>query len=346
MPLKKFLRNNEEDLINQVVNYNSDQVRKVVSIDEKQIQVSFQLDISPKQMIGKASMDLSAIEQIKEEEGKASRESLKNKFIESNNDDLNTHNMLSGNAVLRYADHQVDQNNLNMLPFSMHESKNNTGEPPSRGSKISETDTQKLAKELYNSHQEFNSMDGLEKQLLDGVDSHKSSVKAVEKSGFPFDSQDSIVGMDSILEESESKMYDMIISKLINNPKIDKRTLIQRFITKIEMESNNSGQLASELNQIKSLAAENYSRPTASKSNQMASTSIAPEQEVNTSQQSQKFSSNEELHMGEDERRHSEQQIITRLQKEPSFDESENSIANEMSVEHKGVQETRQTQLI
>lgn len=102
---------------------------------------------------------------------------------------------------------------------------------------------------------------------MEGVDSpRKSTGKNVGKAGFPFDSQDSIAGMDSLLEESESKMYDIIISKLINNPKIDKRALIQRFITKIEMESNNSGQLASELNQIKSLA-DNFSRPSVSKSN-------------------------------------------------------------------------------
>ena len=73
----------------------------------------------------------------------------------------------------------------------------------------------------------MNSIDGLERQLLDGVSSpRKSTEKNVGKTGFPFDSQDSITGMDSLLEESESKMYDIIISKLINNPRIDKRTLI------------------------------------------------------------------------------------------------------------------------
>ena len=90
--------------------------------------------------------------------------------------------------------------------------------------------------------------------------------------------------MDSLIEESESKMYDVIVSKLINNPKIDKRTLIQRFITKIEMESNNSGQLASEINQIKSLA-ENFSRPSVSQNNPLVSSSQGPE-DVNISQQS------------------------------------------------------------
>ena len=115
-------------MINQVVNYNGDKVRKVVSIDEKQIQVSFQMDISssPKQVIGKGMVDISAIEQVKEEEGKNSRESLKNKLIDSN--DLNerrNENNFDGNAVLKYPDHQTrDKNNLNMLPFSLHESKN------------------------------------------------------------------------------------------------------------------------------------------------------------------------------------------------------------------------------
>ena len=46
-------------------------------------------------------------------------------------------------------------------------------------------------------------------------------------------------------------MYDMIISKVLGNPKIDKRTLLQKFISKIEMESNMNGGLASELSQIK-----------------------------------------------------------------------------------------------
>ena len=47
--------------------------------------------------------------------------------------------------------------------------------------------------------------------------------------------------MDSLLEESESTMYDIIIGKLLNNPRIDKRALLQRFVAKLEMESNTSG---------------------------------------------------------------------------------------------------------
>ena len=49
-------------------------------------------------------------------------------------------------------------------------------------------------------------------------------------------------------------MYDRIISKVLSNPRIDKRTLLQKFISKIEMESNMmNGGLASELSQIKKM---------------------------------------------------------------------------------------------
>jgi len=98
------MQQNEEDLINEVINFNNDKVRKVVSIDEKQIQVSFQLDISPKQMIGQGSMDLSAIEKVNQDECKASRESLKDKLMDSSNDLPAVQNILNGNAVLRYPD--------------------------------------------------------------------------------------------------------------------------------------------------------------------------------------------------------------------------------------------------
>ena len=40
------------------------------------------MDLSPKEVIGKGHVDISAIEQVKDEEGKASRESLKNKLID------------------------------------------------------------------------------------------------------------------------------------------------------------------------------------------------------------------------------------------------------------------------
>ena len=44
----------------------------------------------------------------------------------------------------------------------------------------------------------------------------------------------------------------MIISRVLNNPKIDKRTLLQKFISRIEMESdlNNAG-INSEISTIK-----------------------------------------------------------------------------------------------
>lgn len=45
----------------------------------------------------------------------------------------------------------------------------------------------------------------------------------------------------------DSQLYDKIIQKIIDNPKIDKRTLMQRFIVKIEMESNNAGGIVEEL---------------------------------------------------------------------------------------------------
>lgn len=94
-----------------------------------------------------------------------------------------------------------------------------------------------------------NSIDGmLEKQILEGVDSpDKQNKKST------FDSQDSILHGDALLAEDtvDSKLYDKIIQKIIDNPKIDKRTLMQRFIAKIEMESNNVGTMADELNSIK-----------------------------------------------------------------------------------------------
>ena len=40
------------------------------------------MDPSPKEVIGKGQVDISAIEQVKDEEGKNSRESLKNKLID------------------------------------------------------------------------------------------------------------------------------------------------------------------------------------------------------------------------------------------------------------------------
>ncbi len=48
-------------------------------------------------------------------------------------------------------------------------------------------------------------------------------------------------------------MYDVIISKVLSNPRIDKRTLLQKFISKIELESNLNENLSSELSAIKGL---------------------------------------------------------------------------------------------
>ena len=58
-------------------------------------------------------------------EGKNSRESLKNKLIDSNDLNERRNDNFDGNAVLNYPDHHKrDKDDLNMLPFSLHESKN------------------------------------------------------------------------------------------------------------------------------------------------------------------------------------------------------------------------------
>ena len=57
----------------------------------------------------------------------------------------------------------------------------------------------------------------------------------------------------SMIDEPENKLYDAIISKIIDDPRIDKKTLIKKFIAKLEMESNISGQMMSELSQIKNM---------------------------------------------------------------------------------------------
>ena len=48
-------------------------------------------------------------------------------------------------------------------------------------------------------------------------------------------------------------MYDVIISKVLSNPRIDKKTLLRKFISKIELESNLGGGLSDELSQIKKM---------------------------------------------------------------------------------------------
>ena len=107
------------------------------------------MELSPKEVIGKGNVDISAIEQVKDEEGKASRESLKNKLIDDKKEFVPNERI--ENNIMRYPDRFEKEK----LPFSLQGSKNQTGEPPSRGSQhISETDTQLLAKELYNSQHE------------------------------------------------------------------------------------------------------------------------------------------------------------------------------------------------
>ena len=46
---------------------------------------------------------------------------------------------------------------------------------------------------------------------------------------------------------------------MLGNPRIDKRTLLQKFISKIEMESNMNAGLSSELSQIKKLMSKDSS---------------------------------------------------------------------------------------
>ena len=48
-------------------------------------------------------------------------------------------------------------------------------------------------------------------------------------------------------------MYDILISKVLSNPRIDKKTLLQKFISKIEMESNMNNGMSSELSQLKKM---------------------------------------------------------------------------------------------
>ena len=81
-------------------------------------------------------------------------------------------------------------------------------------------------------------------------------------SEFKLDSNDnSFAAMDLPQgdDESDAKMYDMIISKVLGNPRIDKRTLLQKFISKIEMESNMNTGLSTELSQIKKLMSKDSS---------------------------------------------------------------------------------------
>lgn len=64
---------------------------------------------------------------------------------------------------------------------------------------------------------------------------------------FHFDSQESLLrsGVDSLIPDemmqanfgaNNSQVYDQIVDKLIDDPRIDKRTLFQRMIAKLELE--------------------------------------------------------------------------------------------------------------
>ena len=76
--------------------------------------------------------------------------------------------------------------------------------------------------------------------------------KHLKKSSF--ESHESIMRDHLSAEDTDnSQLYDKIIQKIIDNPKIDKRTLMKRFIAKIEMESNNAGGFVGELSEVKKL---------------------------------------------------------------------------------------------
>ena len=70
-----------------------------------------------------------------------------------------------------------------------------------------------------------------------------------EDKGFNSAIDDSLLQVDSILpgdESPDTKIYDAIISKLLENPRIDKKTLLHRFISKIESDSKDEADRMSE----------------------------------------------------------------------------------------------------
>lgn len=112
------------------------------------------------------------------------------------------------------------------------------------------------------------SIEGLEEQLMEAMESPPRKDQNMQEdhkridSEFKLDSNDnSFAAMDlpQADDESEAKMYDMIISKVLANPRIDKRTLLQKFISKIEMESNMNTGLSTELSHIKKLMSKDSS---------------------------------------------------------------------------------------
>ena len=96
---------------------------------------------------------------------------------------------------------------------------------------------------------------GLEQQIMAAAVESNDEIKEVapDDVDFQFDSREESFPFQHD-EESDNKLYDNIISKVLSNPRIDKLTLLQKFISKIEMESNmQNGGLASELSLIKQL---------------------------------------------------------------------------------------------
>jgi len=43
-------------------------------------------------------------------------------------------------------------------------------------------------------------------------------------------------------DSTDTRIYDAIISKLLENPRIDKKTLLTKFISKLECESKKDGE--------------------------------------------------------------------------------------------------------
>ena len=53
-------------------------------------------------------------------------------------------------------------------------------------------------------------------------------------------------------DSPDNKLYDHIISRLIDNPRIDKKALLERFISKIELDTNSQHQrLSDEMHNLK-----------------------------------------------------------------------------------------------
>jgi len=67
----------------------------------------------------------------------------------------------------------------------------------------------------------------------------------IEEKGFNSQIEDSLPQVDSMLldqDSTDTRIYDAIISKLLENPRIDKKTLLTKFISKLECESKKDGE--------------------------------------------------------------------------------------------------------